>query len=162
MDYETQHIDIGFAEKFAKFLDSKSLYTFTNTVGAMYRFGDVNLMMFTIDKIDQRGQFYHKKLFVDGLSTFAGDFHELSQKIMEKFPAYGPIMQENIIDCFRLTNVNVSSLCIGLLKDDSTAQQVKYSAMRYLGKFPNQDSKEIFLGIVDDENALWIETSLAM
>ena len=162
MNYETQHIDIGFAEKFVKFLDSKSLYTFTNTVGAMYRFGDVNLMMFTIDKIDQRGQFYHKKLFVDGLSTFAGDFNALSQKIMEKFPTYGPIMQENLIDCFRLNNVNVSSLCILLLENHSTAEQVKYSAMRYFGKFPNQVSKEIFWGIMADENALWVETLLAM
>lgn len=161
-DYSKHKADHGFCSKFITFLDSKSLYTFTNTMNAIYSFGDHNLMCLAIEKASERNGFYHKKLLVDGLLTFNGDFKELNKLIEEKFYKYSPMIQESLLDYFRLKNVNASELCIDILKNKRGDSQVLYSAMRYFAKYPDAKSKQVFIDILQRDNVVWIEQMLAI
>lgn len=161
-DYSKAKADETFCSKFIAFLDSKSLYTFTNTMNAIYRIGDHNLMSLAIEKVNERSGFYHKKLFVDGLLTFSGDYNQLNKLIKEKFYKYSPSVQECLLDYFRLKNANVSDLCIDILKNKKVDSQVVYSAMRYFAKYPDIKSKQIFIDILQRDNAVWIEQMLAI
>ncbi|MEG2290845.1 MAG: hypothetical protein RSA29_07510 [Clostridium sp.] len=162
LDYSKYKADYTFCSKFITFLDSKSLYTFTNTMNAIYRFGDHNLMSLGIEKVNDRNGFYHKKLFVDGLLTFSGNYDQLNELIKYKFYKYSPSVQESLLDYFRLKNVNASEICIDILKNKKADSQVLYSAMRYFAKYPDIKSKEVFIDILQRNNDVWIEHMLAI
>ena len=77
-----------FASHFMSFLDSKSLYTFSNTMDALYAFSEINLLIAGIEKVDERDGFYHKKLFVDGLLTVKVDKKVLAEKLLDELTKY--------------------------------------------------------------------------
>lgn len=162
LDYKDTPLDKTFTEHFISFLDSKSLYTFSNTMEAFYKFGDVHLMLLAITKIDERIGFYHKKLFVDGLLTFQGDFQFLADLLVEKFHTYKDETKESLLDFFRLKGLNVSDLCLNLLKNNTTADEVKYAAMRYFIKFPHDEAKTLFIDYLSSEDTFWIVQTLSI
>ncbi|MEG2017293.1 MAG: hypothetical protein RR128_02395 [Clostridium sp.] len=162
LDYSKDKADNTFCSKFISFLESESLYTFTNTMNAIYSFGDHNLMSVAIEKVSKRGGFYHKKLFVDGLLTFTGDFKKLNQLLEDKFYKYSPSVQESLMDYFRLEHANASELCIDILRNKKVDSQVLYSAMRYFAKYPDAKSKQEFMKILYRDNVVWIEEMLAI
>ena len=144
------------------FLDSKSLYTFSNTMNVLYRIGQVNLMVMAIDKADERGKFYHKKLLLDGILASNIDLEALTQKLVERFHQYSPHMQDCILDVFRMGKGDASELCMQLIHDTDTDDQVRYSAMRYFIKHPTAQSREFFLHLLENESTVWIEQMLAI
>lgn len=162
LDYTKAKADGVFCSKFIGFLGSESLYTFTNTMNAIYSFGDPNLMVVALEKVNERNGFYHKKLLVDGLLTFSGDYAQLNKLLKEKFYRFSPSVQESLVDYFRLNNVKAADLCIDILKKHQEDSQVLYSAMRYFAKFPNVMAKQVFIDILKDENAVWLEQMLAI
>lgn len=158
-DYAKVEVDTEFARKFMNFLDSDSLYTFTNAMEAVYSFGEGNLLINAIDKVDQRPGFYHKKLFVDGLLGFKGDIKEFEKIVINKFEGYSQSTQEALLDYFRIQGEDISELCLRLIENGEG--DVLYSAMRYFVKYPSQASKYIFLNILES-NENWVEEMIAI
>lgn len=161
-DYSKEPVSASFSEHLMSFLDSKSLYTFSNTMNVLYRIGQVNLMVMAIDKADERGKFYHKKLLLDGILASNIDLEELTVKLVGRFRQYSPHMQDCILDVFRMGKGDASGLCMELIQDTDTDEQVRYSAMRYFIKHPAPQSREFFLNILENESSVWIEQMLAI
>lgn len=159
LDYTQVKVDTEFARKFMKFLDSESLYTFTNAMEAVYSFGEGHLLINAIDNLDQRPGFYHKKLFVDGLLGFKGDIKEFEKNVINKFEGYSKSTQESLLDYFRIQGEDISELCLGLIEKGEG--DVLYAAMRYFVKYPSESSKVIFLNILENSDN-WIEQMLAI
>lgn len=161
-DYTNEDVTPEFAKRFMEFLDSKSLYTFSNTMNALYRFGNVNLLLLAIDKADERGKFYHKKLLLDGVLASRVDQNVLIEKLTERFPQYSPHMQDCLLDIFRMGKGDASSLCMELMCSTDTDEQVRYSAMRYFAKHPNDEARAFFLNILTDDQIGWVDQMLAV
>ncbi len=151
-----------FASHFMSFLDSKSLYTFSNTMDALYAFSEVNLLIAGIEKVDERDGFYHKKLFVDGLLTAKADRNELTEKLLERFDSYKLHTKEALLDYFRMIDVDVSEFCLKLLKSKSEEPEITYACMRYFIKNANDEAKEIFIDVLKTEKSDWIKQMLAI
>ena len=66
------------------------------------------------------------------------------------------------MDYFRLRGVDVSDLCMEILRDEKADPEVSYSAMRYFSKYPNEDSKAYFLTVLADEKSGWVRQLLAV
>lgn len=161
-DYGEESVPPAFAERFMEFLNSNSLYTFSNTMNALYRFGEVNLIINAIDKADERGKFYHKKLLLDGILASNVDHTELSRQLLARFHRYSSHMQDCLLDIFRMGTGEAADLCMELINNPKTEEQVRYSAMRYFIKHPSDSSREHFLEILKNENAPWLEQMLAI
>lgn len=161
-DYTRSRVPSDFAAKFMQFLDSSSLYTFVNTMNALYAFGEDYLLLGSFEKIEERSGFYHKKLFVDGLLTAKVDFEVFCQKILAHFDLYSPFLQDCLLDYFRMVGFDASELCLRLIKDPQADTQVQYTAMRYFAKYPNEEAKELFLGMLDAPDDQWLRQMLAI
>jgi len=161
MDYSKERVPADFASKFLAFLDSKSLYTFINTMNAIYQFGEVHLLVAAIDKTDERVGFYHKKLLVDGLLEAKVDRNAFAEKMIERFERYSTYTQNCLLDFFRLGGCDVSDFCLELMLSDLVDKEVQYTAMRYFAKYPNQTAKEYFMNILKNEEE-WIRQMLAI
>ena len=161
-DYTDEPLPHEFVSRFLAFLDSKSLYTFSNSMNAIYRFGQMNLILLAIDKADERGRFYHKKLLTDGLLASKVDQAELTTELTKRFSRYSTHMQECLLDVFRMGRCDTSELCMELMTSPNCDEQLRYSAMRYFSKHPTTASREYFLTILQDQKAAWVEHMLAI
>ena len=162
-DYGREPVPPEFAAKFMDFLDSKSLYTFSNAMDAIYGFGRTNLLLAALDKVDERGGFYHQKLLLDGLLASRADFQELDPALVKAFPQYTPFLQECLLDFFRMTGYDASALCLRLLRNgDRTDPEVRCAAMRYFSKYPNAQSQAFFLDLLGREESPWLDQMLAI
>ena len=161
-DYSNAPLPPEFASHFVTFLDSKSLYTFSNTMNAIFCFGQMNILLFAIDKANERGTFYHKKLLTDGLLASRVDQAQMVNELTKRFYQYSSHIQECLIDVFRMGKGDSSTLCIELMTSRSSDEQVRYSAMRYFSKQPTPLSREYFLSILKTNDADWIEHMLAI
>ena len=151
-----------FINRLTGFLDTRSLYTFSNTMICLYAVGRAAPLMLAMDKINERKDFYHKKLLVDGLLTVENEVDELNGCLAEKFHSYNPYLQDCLMDYFRLRGVDVSDLCLEILRNEKADPEVSYSAMRYFSKYPNEDAKAYFLAVLADEKSGWVRQLLAV
>lgn len=162
LDYDERKMPQEFSGKFMDFLDSKSLYVFSNTMNALYHFGQPHLLSQALDAVDHRGEFYHKKLLIDGLLCARVDYSVFNPMMLESFDRYQPYLQECLLDFFRMNNWQASDLCLRLIQDPKIDQQVRYTAMRYFAKFPCDASDAIFLRILEQPNQPWLDQMLAI
>jgi len=162
LGYSDEKIPTEFAATFLQFLDSKSLYTFINTMNAIYEFGEVHLVLSAIDKTDERPGFYHKKLLVDGLLSAKIDKTVLGEKLMGRFSRYDVYTKECVLDYLRFSGVEASEFCMNLIKSDEEDKEIRYAAMRYFVKYPNEESKKYFIDTLQVEDAEWIQQMLTI
>lgn len=162
LDYSKVKFTASYAEKFLTFLDSKSLYTFSNAMTALYKVGQTHLLITAVDKANERQGFYHKRLLVDGLLEANADFEELNEKLLERFDRYGEYVQECLLDYFRMNGCDASSLCMELMQKEDVDRQIQYSAMRYFSKYLNEDAKQFFYELLQNPEEEWIKQMLAI
>lgn len=161
LNYDKKRMPAEYASELLGFLDSKSIYTFINTLNAFYHFGDVGIMLAAVEKINDRGNFYHKKLLVDGLLSAQVDHKELGKRLMERFPHYSAHMQESLVDYFRMSGLEASELCLKLAKNTEADSELRYGCMRYFVKYPNKEAREFFLQILTKEED-WVAEMIAI
>ncbi len=162
-DYEGEPVLPEFAGKFMGFLDSKSLYTFANAMDAIYQFGETNLLLAALDKVDERQGFYHQKLLMDGLLASRANFRELNAALVQRFDRYTPFLQACLLNYFRLNAYDASALCLRLIENGERAgPEVRYAAMRYFSKYPTAQSHALFLEVLRREESPWMEQMLAI
>ena len=161
-DYENVEIFGSFAVQFIKFLDSKSLYTFVNTMEAIYAFGQDNLLLQALDKVDQREGFYNQKLLVDGLLSAKVDFDSFNQKLISQFPTYSDTTKAALLDYFRYNGAEISDMCLAILNKPNVENEVRYSAMRYFTKYQNESANAYCLQLLKNEETEWVEQMLSI
>lgn len=162
-DYERAPVPPEFAAKFITFLDSKSLYTFANAMDALYRFGETNLLLTAVEKVDQGQGFYHQRLLTDGLLASRANFQDLNPALLRNFDRYTPFMQLCLLNYFRMVGYDIHELCARLIRGGKNVdQEVRYGAMRYFTKYPTAQSRAFFLDVLRDEEAPWTEQMLAI
>ncbi len=161
-DYTKAPIPPKVTNQLLTFLDSPSLYTFSNTMQVFYRLGEVHLLLMAIDKADERGRFYHRKLLTDGILSAKANQMELTRELQKRFFHYTPHTQMCLLDVFRMGQGDASALCLTVLNDTTLDKEVRYCAMRYFSKHPSMASREIFLRILNEETAEWVEQMLAI
>lgn len=161
-DYRREKPSPEFVDDLIGFLDSKSLYTFANTMTCLYAIGLTAPLMRAMDIINEREGFYHKKLLVDGLLSAQVEGDDLNTSLIWKFDSYTPYIQDCLLDYFRLCGQDVSDLCMRVLTGGKADTQVRFTAMRYFAKYPNADAKAYFLTVLADDNAPWIEQMLSI
>ena len=161
-DYSQEKPSLEFINALLRFLDSKSIYIVSNTMDALYAIGMIEPLLCAIKKADERKGFQHKKLLVDGLLSAKVNRSEFNEQLLKAFEYYSPYMKECLLDYFRMDGYDISSLCLKIIKSEDEDTQVVYSAMRYFIKYPNEEARRVFLGILADPNGYWIRQMLAI
>lgn len=161
-DYSQSKPTLEFTNALLRFLDSKSLYIFSNTMDALYAIGLIQPLLCAVQKADERNGFQHKKLLVDGLLSAKVNRSEFNEQLLKAFEHYSPYMKECLLDYFRLDGYDISSLCLKLIKSETEDTQVVYSAMRYFIKYPNEEARSVFLEILADPDVYWVRQMLAI
>ena len=117
-------------------LHEPDIYCRENAMQALYTTGDTGCVMRALGIIDRSGLFYHRKLLCDGLLNFSGSSHLLGRKMVESFSDFSLEMQMALLDYLRFSGDEYREFALSLLDNDEWDDEIRYSAIRYLGKYP--------------------------
>lgn len=133
-------------------LDEPSIYCRENAMQALYTTGDSECIMQALKMIDKSELFYHGKLISDGLLNFVGSARELTARMIEAFDDFSVDMQINFLNYMRFSNPDCREFAYSLLCDDKRDDEIHYSAIRYLGKYPYDKAYDKLYALADCSN----------
>lgn len=163
LDYSNVKPNKQIIDIMIEYLNVKSIYVKTNTMKAIYKMGDVQVMIRAIKVEDASETFYHAKLLTDGLLTFSKNKEELNAELWKILKTLTPETQVAIIDYYRICGADFKEELIQFLKNEETDLEVKCSVIRYYTKYKHQEALEILSDYVkDDELDSWITKSTSI
>lgn len=122
-------------ESMLSLLDEPSIYCRENAMQALYSCGESEIVVKALQKVDKAELFYHGKIISDGLLNFAGDKNELIDQMIEKFDSFSVNMKVNLLNYIRFATSGYCEFMYSLLCDDKQDDEIRYSCIRYLGKY---------------------------
>ena len=117
-------------------LHEPSIYCRENAMQALYTTGNIECILKALRIIDRSGLFFHRKLLCDGLLNFSGSDRRLGEKIVENFFDFSVEMQMTFLDYLRFSSEGYQAFALSLLQNKKTNDELRYNAIRYLGKYP--------------------------
>lgn len=134
-------------------LDEPSIYCRENAMQALYTTGDSDYVIKALKKIDKSDLFYHGKLLSDGLLNFSRSDGELADKIISQFESFSVDMQVNLLNFIRFSSGNYREFAYKLLCDEKRNDEIRYCAIRYLGKYPFDNAYEKLCSLSENDNS---------
>jgi len=149
-------------EVLMRLLEEPSLYCRENAMYAVYSSGDVKSVCRALKILDEGRYFHHAKLLTDGLLTFAGDPDALAEALWEEFPQFSVRMQVVILDFMRFGGRDRSKELLSLLADGRQDDEIRFSCIRYFGKYPYEPAFPILIDLAENRERLrWEYTAIA-
>lgn len=143
-------------------LNESSLYCRENAMQALYTTEDCSCIIRALKIIDNSGRFYHSKLISDGLLEFSGDHKELAENIMNSFLIFSTNMQLALLSFLRFDSSQYADWMLKLMNDESQDEEIRFSCIRYFGKYRYDDAFSSLLIYADSNNDLrWEYTAIA-
>lgn len=121
-------------------LHEPSIYCRENAMQALYTTGNVDCILNAVKIIDRSNLFFHSKLLSDGLLNFAGSSNALGAKIVGSFFGFSEEMQVTLLDYLRFSGGEYREFAFSLLKNEGLNDEIRYAAIRYLGKYRLDDA----------------------
>lgn len=143
-------------------LRSVNVYCRENTLKAIYSMQKSEIVVSALKVIDKNLSFHHPKLIFDGLLTYKGDKEILKQRLFESFNVYSDGMQLNILNYLRFGNVRCDNEMMELLTNEKANSELRFSAIRYFEKFPNNEAEAVIQKIAKNlEGRTWEYQAIA-
>lgn len=133
-------------------LHEPSIYCRENAMQALYTTGNADCILTALKIIDRSGLYFHRKLLCDGLLNFTGSRKDLGRKIMENYSGFSTEMQAALLDYLRFSGDGYQPFALSLLKNNELDDEIRYSAIRYLGKYPFSDAYETLRGLAQENS----------
>lgn len=145
-----------------KLLQEPSLYCRENALQAIYSSGDCGCVLRALHTVDESGRFHHAKLLTDGLLTFGGERHQLTQALWGAFESFSVPMQVVILDYVRFGGGDLREELLTLLADSRRDDEIRFSCIRYFGKYPYEPAFPLLIAFAErDRERRWEYAAIA-
>lgn len=137
-------------------LRSDSIYCRENALRAFYSFASPRSTVEAVTILDESHQFHHGKLLTDGLLTFQGDHAALTALLWERLDRFQVDTQVAVLNYIRFRTAGYEQRMLDLLTDPAREAEVRYCAIRYLGKYAYAPAAPILREMAADrEDGRW-------
>lgn len=161
-DILKHHDNPELTEILFELLRSVNVYCRENTLKAVYSIQNPEMVAYALNIIDKNLSFHHPKLISDGLMFYKGDKNVLKEKLFEKFDVYSTGMRLNILNYFRFANIRCDEEMLTMLTDEMENDEVRFCAMRYFEKFPNDGARPVLQTIAENlDGKIWQYQAIA-
>ncbi|MCD7722327.1 MAG: HEAT repeat domain-containing protein [Clostridiales bacterium] len=96
--------------------------------------------------------YFHRKLLTNGLMSFEGNHSRLAQALFDVFDALGAESQTAVLDYVRHESGDWCDRVFAFLTDEKRDDEVRYSALRYFGKYYYAKAKGVMLRFLSDSD----------
>ena len=110
---------------------------------AIYQIGDPATVYEVLRQVDAKDRFLHPKIISDGLLSFSGDAATLQTLLLDHRSDFSEKMQVNLLNYLRFASGAHCERILQLLQDEETYDEVRFSCLRYFGKYPYEPAYEL-------------------
>jgi len=145
-----------------RLLRDPNMYCRENAMQAIYSIGDCDCVMKALKMIDNNNMFHHSKLISDGLLEYAGNKERLSQEIWNCFEGFSVDMKVTLLNYFRFSSGEYCKPIFELMIDETQDDEIRFSCIRYFGKYYFEPAYRYLLIYADSNNGLrWEYSAIA-
>ena len=144
--YESERV----LDALLELLRSLNVYCRENTLKALYSMQRPDVVASALKIMDKNLSFHHPKLICDGLLVYKGDKSILKDILFESFKDFSIQMRVNILNYFRFGNVRCDDEMLGILKNEKENREIRFCAIRYFEKFPNDDARPVIYDLAEN------------
>lgn len=126
-------------------VQSPNIYCRENALRVLYAAGDVEVLYKALRLVDGMNVFHHEKMLTDGLLSFRGDKKELIHRLLSTRRKFSLKMQLIILNFVRFSGAGYEDAFLEVLRDEKEDDELRFSAIRYLGRFPHPAARPILL-----------------
>ncbi len=141
------------------FTHDRGLYSRVNALRAICALGEAEILMDTLLSMNQaaeEGIPIHEKIAVETLMAFNGDYEHLISLIWERFERFRPAAQRMLLDYIRFRSGGCRDEFLPILLDSRRDKELRLSAIRYFGRYPDERARAALLAFVSDpDQARW-------
>lgn len=134
-------------------LNEPGLYCRENAMQALYSTGNCNIVLKAITITDKNDLFFHSKILTDGLLNFSGNTEELINGIILQFNKFSTDMKVTLLNYIRFSSGNHKDFAYSILNDKKANDEIRYSAIRYLGKYKYDKAYNLLCDLAKDIDA---------
>lgn len=134
---------------------SPSIYCRENALHAIYSIGSVEYVIAALRIVDINDYYHNRKLITDGLLSFSGNRDELHRELWRIIDEFSVQMQTTLMDYFRFCARDCDAEMLRRLTNEKYNNEIRYSAIRYFGKYPSDKAYDAILtlaGTLNDAN----------
>jgi len=145
-----------------KALRVPNTYCRENALQAIYLSGNTGLVLLALEILDSEHIAHNRKLLSDGLLTFTGDKEELIDTLWDHFESFELNMQVVILDYIRFGSSGHRDQMFAILTDETRSAELRFSCIRYFGKYPDREAYPVLLEMASDlGNLRWEYPAIA-
>lgn len=117
-------------------LEDGDIHVCENVLQAIYAMGDPSLTVQALKIVDRKETFIHPKIISDGLLSYVGNAHALQTLLLDEREQFSIQMQVNILNYIRFASGAHCERMFDILQTQKADDEVKFSCIRYFGKYP--------------------------
>ena len=144
----------GIAAHLKDFLEEGDIHACEQVLQSIYTIGDPHLTIEALKIIDKRDIFVHPKIISDGLCAYGGETFAMHTLLLDRLSEYSVDMQVNILNYLRFSPGAHCERIFALLTDEKTDDEVKFSCIRYFGKYRYMKAYFVLADFAKNEKGL--------
>ena len=127
---------------------------------AVYQIGNPEITLEILKQADRFDRFLHPKIISDGLLSFAGDSTVLQVLLLDHLSEFSETMQVNLLNYLRFASGAHCAYMLQILQTPEAYDEVRFSCIRYLGKYPYEPAYPLLLRLASGEQEKRIEYAI--
>ena len=120
---------------FKDVLEKGDVHACENILLTVYDLGNPDLAIEMLKLFDKSEKYLNPKIISDGLLDYSGDAFKLQCMLLIHLGEFSVTMQVNILNYIRFVSGEHCEFILRLLLDKNSDNEVKFSCMRYFGKY---------------------------
>ena len=132
------------------YMKKDSLYCRVNALKALCAFGSPECILQAVAIQDRSSSFLHEKILTECLLVYGGDSDQLIRMFWERLDSFSVRTQRAILDYIRFKSGHYPEKMFAILTDDRRNRELRYSAVRYFGRYPYPPARSHLLAFLRD------------
>ena len=134
-----------------KLLNTNSIYSRQAAFEVIVSMGNASHVMRAVKTIDRLGVYHNAKLITDSLLKFTGSPRKLAKEIFKDLRSFSVYMQVALINYLRFRSGDYGEEMLKLLLDSTLDDEVRFSCIRYFGKYPYAPAYDVLMSLADEK-----------
>lgn len=135
------------------YLKKDSLYCKINAWKALCSFGSPSVIVKALQELggEEESQL-HEKVITEALLTYTGNSAELIETLWARLESSPLPIQRAVLDYIRFQSGNYCDRMLEILRDERRDKELRLSAIRYFGRYPDPSARPLLLGFLQDRD----------
>lgn len=135
------------------YLKKDSLYCKINAWKALCSFGSPSVIVKALQELGggEESQL-HEKVITEALLTYTGNSAELIETLWARLESISLPIQRAVLDYIRFQSGNYCDRMLEILRDERRDKELRLSAIRYFGRYPDPSARPLLLGFLQDRD----------